>query len=168
MKTLPPNQRPHTASEVAEYSQDSEGFGRAVRDWQHELRKLSRRQDFARAFAKRPNFLAQRLQDDGLADAYLAAYVEYACNRFGIKPPSWVYEAGRIACKPWFTLNNRSGRARLLLRTPTEFRKRDLFTVPDLPFGPRSGRPRKSSLEIRANNAARQKRYRDRKKLRPT
>ena len=166
MNALPPNQRPHTAPEVAEYSQDSEAFGRAVRDWQHELRKLSRRQDFVHAFTKRPKLLAEQLHDDGLADAYLAAYVEYACNRFGLKPPNWVYEAGRISRKPWFTLHSRSGRARLLLRAPSEFRERDLFTVPDLPFGPRAGRPRKSSTDIRASNAARQKRYRARKKLR--
>ena len=64
MNALPPNQRPHTASEVAEYSQDSEAFGRAVRDWQHELRKLSRRQDFVHAFTKRPKLLAEQLHDD--------------------------------------------------------------------------------------------------------
>ena len=165
MKNKDTKQRPKTAAEVASLSFDEEGFGRAVRDWQHELRNVTKRSDLEAAFANRPVLLLRRLGDVGLADAYLAAYVEHVCKLFAFDVPEWVYEKSRYFNKVWFAQNTRRGRARLLLETPYAFRSRQLFTVPDVPFHPRAGRPSKNREEINKVNALRQKRYRDRKQL---
>ena len=154
--------RPKTAADAARLADSEEAFGYSLRDWQHELRHLSRKEDFRKAFAEPPALLAETLQDGSLADAYLGAYVQYACNRFGFEAPEWVYDERRIADTPWFSLDTRAGRHRLLILTPAEFAQRNLFTVPDLPFGPKRGRPRKSRIEINRANAERQKRYRQR------
>lgn len=163
MKTELTFQRPKTAAEVAAFSDTELAFSYSLRDFQHELRNLSCRADFEKAFKDKPQYLQSQLDDGGRADAYLAAYVEFACNQFGLKPPAWVFEEKRIADRAWFALDTKFGRGRLLIKTPAEFMERNLFTVPDVPFGPKPGRPKKPRSEINRNNAARQKRYRQRK-----
>ena len=68
--------RPETAAEISVNVGDPETFGRNLRDWQHVLRQVHSRKEFARRVAEAPPLLRSRLNDYGQCDAYLAAYVE--------------------------------------------------------------------------------------------
>ena len=89
--------RPLTAAEVCEGVNDAETFGRNVRDWQHELRKVRSRPAFTRLVSDIPPLLHDRLNDGGQCDAYLAAYVEWLSDRAGIEAPDWVFDPRRSA-----------------------------------------------------------------------
>jgi len=82
--------RPTTASEIAEASSDMESFGRNLRDWQHELRHVTSRQEFARRITEAPALIREKLQNDAQCDAYLAAYVEWLCERHAVPMPDWL------------------------------------------------------------------------------
>ena len=158
-------QKPESLKEVAERSESSEHFSVALRDWIHAMKRYSRKADIQAAIGQRPPLLRKRLEDGGCADATLAAYAEFIGYRFRLKVPAWVYEHTRTSDEPWFgDSDNKHTRSVFLRVAPSEFRERNLFTVPDIPFKPRPGRPKKSSHEIRRANADRQKRYRLRKK----
>lgn len=85
-------------------SSDAESFGRNLRDWQHELRQVSSRKEFARPTAEAPVLLAQQNWDHGQCDAYLAAYVEWLCDRHAVEAPAWVMDPERVARKAWVDL----------------------------------------------------------------
>ena len=85
--------RPQSAANVCDDVNDAEDFGRNVRDWQHELRKVRSRPAFARLVSEVPPLLRDRLNDGGQCDAYLAAYVEWLSDRAGVEAPDWVFHA---------------------------------------------------------------------------
>jgi hypothetical protein len=103
-----------------------------------------------------------------LADATLAAYADYLAERIGVVPPSWCFEDARIAPEPWFAVDGpRRSRLLALRDSPPAFKRRNLFTPnPDLPVRLRRGRPPVSAETKRANNAARQRRFQERRRER--
>ncbi len=74
-----------------------------------------------------PEFLINVFNDNGLADAYLAAVCESMCNREGYRIPTWADDPKRILKKPFFDATTDNMRIILLLESPTEFRKRNIF-----------------------------------------
>jgi hypothetical protein len=62
--------------------------------------------------------------------------------------------------------NDPRARAIALRDSPGPFKARNLFTPGvDLPLRLRAGRPRKSSVELRAANAERQRRFREKRQV---
>ncbi|MCH8541729.1 MAG: hypothetical protein LAT58_13300 [Opitutales bacterium] len=153
-------QRPLSAAEVAAHSSDPETFGRNLRDWQHELRRITSRQAFAQRIQEPPPLLAGKLRDHGQCDAYLAAYVDWLCQRHGVPVPDWANDTERCAVKAWYDYPPLWQDA--LINAPGAFRRRGVFTRPDDVLRFRPGRPPMSSFHKRRKSAERQRRYRAR------
>ena len=149
-----------TAAEVAASSSDAESFGRNLRDWQHELRRVSCGPEFARRIEAAPRLLRNKLNDHGQCDAYLAAYVEWLCERHGVEVPDWTSQESRIAGKAWYDYPPLWQDA--FLHAPGAFRRRGIFTRPDDVLTFRRGRPSVSDSQKRRKAALRQGRYRER------
>jgi hypothetical protein len=152
--------RPQTAAEVCAGVADPETFGRNLRDWQHELRKVHHRAGLARRFADPPPLLRDRLCDHGQCDAYLAAYVEWLGDRAGIAAPEWTRDPARVADRAWYDYPPLWRQSFVL--APAAFRRRGIFTQPENVISIRSGRPHVAAEDKRRKNAERQKRYRQR------
>ena len=97
-----------------------------------------------------------------MADAFLAAQVEWLCHRACVQSPRWTRDPCYVLDLPWFSLPGRRSRAHLLLDTPDEFRNRNIFTTPEVTITPRPGRPRVDEQVKRERSRRRQQRYRDR------
>ena len=156
--------RPLTARAVARSAKTMAEFGRNLRDWFHELLRLSTRVQLAAAVKVRPPSLAGRIPTGRIADAFLAAQVEFLCRRAGLRPPHWTRDSSYVLDEPWFSLPGRRSRAYLLLETPDEFRNRNVFTTSEVQVVIRRGRPRVSRSEQQAKARRRQQRYRARLK----
>lgn len=152
--------RPATAAKIAVETCDAESFGRNLRDWQHELRHVSSARDFRARVAEAPPLLAGRIGDHGQCDAYLAAYVEWLCERHGVSAPEWLEDPRRIAKKAWFDYPPLWIDS--FVHAPAPFRRRGVFTRPEDVLRLRRGRPKVSTAEKRRKNAVRQRRYRER------
>jgi len=150
--------RPQTAADVCFGVHDSETFGRNIRDWQHELQKIPHKQELKRRMLDEPPLLSDVLKDDGQSDAYLAAYVEWLCDRIGIDSPDWVNQSERYARKPWYDLPSLWKDS--FIQAPGSFRARGVFTIPENVVSLRPGRTRTSAESKRRKNAQRQKRHR--------
>jgi hypothetical protein len=160
--------RPITLKEIAERSESIEDFGRNLRDWLHELRKVSSRPLAIRAIAEKPATLRSQFASGEVADAWLAAYAEYVSTRLEVPPPSWAFDRSRVAQKPWFAddLGSSSLRLLALQRSPLPFKRRNLYASSvELPLRLRAGRPPHSIEEKRKANAERQRRFRARRKI---
>ncbi len=153
-------QRPQTAAEVAASSSDPEGFGRNLRDWQHELRRISSCKEFAVKIQEPPELMVETLKDYSQCDAYLAAYVDWLCQRHGIDAPAWVHDPKRVATKAWYDYPPLWKAA--FISAPGAFRRRGVFTCPEDVLRFRRGRPKLSDAHKRKQNAERQRRYRAR------
>ena len=155
--------RPETLRAVAEESDSLETFGRLFRDWLHAVRTFSSRAQLERAIRDEPPRLARNFAEGKVADAWLAASAEYAAQRAALPCPAWA--TGRVAPEPWFAVDHDPvARAIALRDSPGPFKARNLFTPGvDLPLRLRAGRPRKSSAELRAANAERQRRFREKR-----
>ncbi len=156
--------RPKTARAVARSAGSLEEYGRNLRDWFHEIRGLSTRWQLAEAVRVRPPRLAGRIEHGEIADAFLAAQVEYLCRRAAVRPPRWTRDECYVLDEPWFSLPGRRERTQLLLLTPVEFRNRNVFTTSEIEFVPRRGRPRVSAEAKREKARQRQRRYRERQR----
>ncbi len=77
--------------------------------------------------AEEPAPLAAKLNDGGLADAYLASTSTHLCQKRALRFPSWVNQPSRILQKPWFAAKTLSIKAILLQESPAAFRVRNLF-----------------------------------------
>jgi len=152
--------RPQTAAEVAAWSQSPEDFGRNLRDWQHELRQVHSRPELRHRVEEAPLLMKRRLRDGGVADAYLAAYVDWLCGKADIESPDWVEDPKRIATRAWYDTPKLW--KQLLVLSPGAFRRRHLFTEPDNVLTIRAGRPPVPSTVKRKKSAERQRRYRQR------
>jgi hypothetical protein len=161
MKPINKNwKRPATAAETAEMTQDAESFGRNVRDWQHALRNISSRREFVNRIQAAPKLLAKLLGDQGQSDAYLAAYVEWLCNKHSIEAPTWVHQPKRISRKAWFDYPPLWQDS--FVHAPASFRRRGVFTRPEDVLKFRKGRPKVSNEQKRLKSIERQRRYRAR------
>lgn len=123
--------RPATARAVARRAKTMEEFGLNLRDWFHELRLISTRAQLVSAVAIRPPSLAAVFPDGRVADAFLAAQVEYLCRYADVQLPRWTRDPRFVLDVPWFSLTSPRARAQLLRETPIEFRHRNIFTTPE-------------------------------------
>jgi hypothetical protein len=64
--------------------------------------------------------------DDSYLANYLAAMVEQAAHRRGVRPPAWTSEIAPLP-EPVFAVPWMSLRAHLLLESPVPFRRRNIF-----------------------------------------
>lgn len=158
--------RPQSARAVARRAASLADFGLNLRDWFHELRHISTRAKLREAVRVRPPRLAGRFPDGAVADAFLAAQVEFFCRRTMVRPPRWTQDPAYVLDEPWFSAPGRRLRAHLLLDTPDEFRNRNLFTTSELEVKIRRGRPRLSPAQKREKARLRQQRFRLRRKQR--
>jgi hypothetical protein len=158
--------RPTTLSQIAERSESLADFGQQLRDWLHDLRRVSSRPQVIKAVTGKPRSLAKRFADGAVADAWLGAYAEHLSTAAGTSPPAWAFERDRIAPEPWFADEGSSAllRAAALRQSPLPFKRRNLYpyTV-ELPFRLQAGRPATSGSEKRQVNAERQRRFRKRR-----
>ena len=156
--------RPKTLCEIATRAENLSHFGHEFADWLHTLRALHSRSQLAAAIADEPALLRQRFPEGAVSDAWLAAYAEHLAIHTGIPIPPWTGSAKRIALEPWFSTESAPSRRRALRDSPPAFKRRNLFTeAVDLPLRLRAGRPPKSAEEKRRANAARQRRFRNRR-----
>lgn len=155
--------RPSTLREVAELSASLREFGLNLRDWLHELRRASSRNQAAVAIAAEPPLLRDRFAEGAVADAWLGAYAEHLARKLDRPAPAWAYAGERVLPDPAFDEGADSAELRALAvaRSPAAFRRRNIFTPSvDLPLRLRAGRPTKSPEEKRKTNAERQRRFR--------
>jgi hypothetical protein len=152
--------RPRTARAVARRAASVEEFGLNLRDWFHELRGASTRAQLREAVKVRPPRLAQRFLQGDVADAFLAAQVEFLCHQAKVRPPRWTQDPAYVLDKPWFSVPGKRLRTHLLLDTPVEFRNRNVFTTPEFTLPIRRGRPRVSEAVKREKARLRQQRFR--------
>jgi hypothetical protein len=152
-------------AEVAARSDSLARFGRELADWLHTVRTLGSRPALAKTIEAAPLLLATRFPEGALADATLAAYADLLADRVRIAPPSWCFESARTSPEPWFAVEGPRSRLFALRDTPPAFKRRNLFTLsPDLPLRLRRGRPAIPAEAKRANNAARQRRFQQRRR----
>lgn len=157
--------RPQTLAEVAARADSLVRFGRELADWLHTVRTLGSQPQLARSIEAAPLRLAGRFAEGALADATLAAYAEWLSTRIRIAPPAWCFEPERTAPEPWSADEGPRSRLLALRDTPPAFKRRNLFTsAPDLPVRLRRGRPPVSAEAKRANNAARQRRFQQKRR----
>jgi hypothetical protein len=157
--------RPQTLAEVADRADSLTRFGRELADWLHTVRTLGSRPALARTVETAPPRLVGVFPEGALADATLAAYAEWLSARIGSAPPDWCFEPERISPEPWFADEGPRSRLRALRDTPPAFKRRNLFTsAPDLPVRLRRGRPAVSAETKRATNAARQRRFQQKRR----
>lgn len=128
--------RPSTLKEIAEWSESITDFGWNLRDWLHELRKVSSRDEAAAAIVSEPERLREKFTQGNIADAWLAAYAEHLAISLGIAPPSWASAPWRILNEPSFDEGASTAlREHALLGSPPAFRRRNIFTPSvDLPL----------------------------------
>jgi hypothetical protein len=155
--------RPITLKDVAERSESLADFGRHLRDWLHELRRISSRAQATAAIADEPSPLRDKFPQGHVADAWLAAYAEHVAGKIGLPTPEWAFAPWRTAAEPIFDEGGDTTtlRALALAHAPLAFKRRNIFTPSvDLPLLLHAGRPIKSSEEKRKTNAERQRRFR--------
>ncbi|HLP06865.1 MAG TPA: hypothetical protein VK178_01775 [Opitutaceae bacterium] len=155
--------RPQSLKEVAERSATLAEFGMNLRDWLHELRRASSRQQALGAVAQKPASLRRRFREGAIADAWLAAYAEHLAQKVRRPAPDWALAPSYVSPEPVFDAGAESPmlRALALAQSPAAFKRRNIFTPSvDLPLRLRAGRPGKSLEEKRKKNAERQRRFR--------
>jgi hypothetical protein len=81
--------------------------------------------------ADEPISLKSTLEDEGYADAYLAALAEHLALQFHLPVPAWTQNPNRILKIPRFAFESEEGRMFLLMESPTAFRKRHIFISAD-------------------------------------
>jgi hypothetical protein len=157
------NPRPTTLREIAERSDSLSDFGRNLRDWLHQIRRVSSRPQAAAAIAEEPPLLREKFLQGDVADSWLAAYADHLAGKAHINAPKWAFSLKRISPEPLFDQGGAAPALRFLAleRSPLAFKRRNIFTpAVDLPLSLRAGRPEKSVQEKRKVNAERQRRFR--------
>lgn len=132
--------RAKTLREVAERSDSLEDFGRHLRDWLHELRRVSTRRQAEAVIAEEPLRLGEKFPLGHIADAWLAAYAEHVAGKVRGTPPEWAFASWRIAEDPIFDEGSTPAlRMLALIHSPLAFKRRNIFTPSvDLPLALRA------------------------------
>ena len=159
--------RPRTARAVAGRSKSLGDFGNNLRDWLHELRRVTTREGLRQACWHRPPRLEGAVAGGEIADAFLAAQVEYLLRRSGLQPPRWVFDERYFLPTPWFPHEGADSHLRALLirDAHAEFANRNLFTTSEFTWSPKRGRPVVLTPEQRRAKArARLQRWRARQR----
>ncbi len=102
---------------------EADDFGYALRNF---LDRFRRNPD-PRLLGDAPDKLGCLLNDDGLADAYLASAAALLCQEQGFPCPEWVDQPDRVFKRPWFAAKTPNLKAILLQESPAAFRVRNLF-----------------------------------------
>lgn len=76
---------------------------------------------------REPALLRAALNDDGLADAYLAASAAWLCHQHGLAVPQWADGNSRALAQPYIAAKTANLRALLIQESPPEFRARNVF-----------------------------------------
>jgi hypothetical protein len=154
--------RPTTLKEIAERSDSIGDFGQHLRDWLHELRRVTSRPQATVTIAEEPPRLQNKFAQGQIADAWLAAYAEHLAGKIGIAAPEWAFAPWRTSQDPLFDEGRTPVlRTLALIGAPLAFKRRNIFTPSvDLPLKLRAGRPVKSAEEKRLKNTERQRRFR--------
>lgn len=134
------NPRPTTLKEIAEQSDTIEEFGRHLRDWLHELRRVSTRRQAEAAIGEEPPRLGEKFPLGHIADAWLAGYAEHVAGKVRGTAPEWAFASWRIAEDPIFDEGSTPGlRMLALIQSPLVFKRRNIFTPSvDLPLALRA------------------------------
>jgi hypothetical protein len=74
-----------------------------------------------------PDLLEPTLQDDGIADAWVASVAAYLAETHGVPTPLWTRGSARCLSNPWFAAKSPKLKAILLQESPAAFRVRNLF-----------------------------------------
>jgi hypothetical protein len=77
--------------------------------------------------AEEPRRLTGILNDEGYADAYLAAMAEHLAAQYRFPVPAWCRNPERSLPEPHFAFKTPEGRMFLLVESPTAFRVRNIF-----------------------------------------
>ena len=117
--------RPASLFEVATNVRSRIELGYAVAEFLDQF-KIERN---AAMLVEEPPLLATRLNDEGVADAYLAAVAVHLSREIKHASPEWTGSAKRFLRRPWFASEGASLRATLLLESPPAFRERNLFVT---------------------------------------
>lgn len=149
---------------MAGRSRSIEDFGRNLRDWFHELRELTTHAQLLDAVSHRPPRMREAFEKGALADAFLAAQVDFLCRHAGIRSPSWTRCPEYVLAEPWFGSEHLTDplRAMLIRDADAPFGERNLFTTSEIIWRPRRGRPRKTPEQRKLANRLRQRRFRER------
>lgn len=115
--------RPGSLAEVATWSRARRDFWDHLADFLDQF-YLERRLDMLQ---KEPARLAGKIDDGGIADAYLAATAVSLARSLAMVPPSWARRPDRKLHRLWFASTGPAIRATLLLESPAPFRERNLF-----------------------------------------
>ncbi|WP_367871316.1 hypothetical protein [Luteolibacter sp. Populi] len=102
---------------------NEQDFSYGFRDFLDRFREAP---DFA-MISDEPASLKDALNDDGLADAYLASIAAWLARRHDLPVPDWAVGTARALAKPWFAAKTHKLRMVLLQESPVEFRVRNLF-----------------------------------------
>src|SRR5450432_1690680 len=94
--------RPKSLKEVAEQSASITEFGLNLRDWLHELRRVSSRPQAAATIADEPPRLQKKFREGHIADGWLGAYAEHLAGVIGVSPPNWAFDLWRFSEAPNF------------------------------------------------------------------
>ena len=122
--------RPHTVSDIAEWTESYNDFGLHVADFLHHFKD----NPGFEALAAEPRTLAERFPEGGIADCYLAALSVELATRVGHARPGWAQHPRRFRREPWFASPGPNMRALLLLESPPGFRERNLFVTSNALF----------------------------------
>jgi hypothetical protein len=115
--------RPKTLAEVAALARDGATLGYSIAEFLDEFYA----EPLAERLAPEPRSLTELLDDNGLADAYLAAIGDHLSRQYRMKRPPWVFGPGRTLTDPWFAMESHGGRMCMLIESPSAFRERNIF-----------------------------------------
>jgi hypothetical protein len=115
--------RPKTIAEVAARACDAESLSYSIPEFLDEFYA----EPLAERLAEEPMQLKGLLDDDGLADAYLAGIADHLSRQYKLRLPAWISGPGRILANPWFALKSHGGRMCMLIESPPAFRERNIF-----------------------------------------
>jgi hypothetical protein len=122
--------RPRTLFEVANRAADGkQGFDLALREFLDSFHANAEQRKAA--IQQQPQAL------DPLRDAYIAAVAEHLARCYRLDIPEWAETQGMDLKRPFFAGNLESLKARLMVESPTAFRRRMLFVSKDALSRPR-------------------------------
>jgi len=115
--------RPKTLAEVAALARNGDTLGFSIAEFLDEFYA----EPLAERLAEEPRSLTVMLNDEGLADAYLAAIADHLSRQNQMQRPKWVFGTSRVLANPWFAMESHGGRMCMLIESPTAFRERNIF-----------------------------------------
>jgi hypothetical protein len=120
---------PHLESiaAIADQTRTMEDFSLRFRDFLDGFYE----KPLASKLATEPRLLSGILNDEGYADAYLAALAEHLAQQYRMPVPRWSRNAERSLKEPKFAFETHEGRMFLLVESPASFRVRNIFISAD-------------------------------------